>query len=308
MITSASVLRRLATFALAWVAFSLMPAPAFAKFGNMFISESTKVNLKGSGGDNYRVEFDQNVKERGLLAAFLNVRRTINGKEELSVVSGELGRFVGDVKALVFDAKNFTFSDGVKQFLLDDAVEFKIFLRGKNPVRVTRAGVFKHQIASDELLQAVKVPGGAFQIDPGFSIFDDLDILSGSDSPMTIKNLAFMSDLTESQFSLLDPANLPGEPVTSSFNLSSSQAMSPLYPVLEDFPGVLSEPELQNFDIAQGLVFDPDSGDTSRFLYAIQAVPEPGSASMVVAGIAVLGAFLFVSRGRKKAPRSGRTL
>lgn len=116
---------------------------------------------------------------------------------------------------------------------------------------------------------------------------------------MTIENLQFMSDLTPAAFAALDPASLFNQSLISSFTLSSSQALSPSFPTSDFFPNSITEPAIGNYDVAEGLIFNPTTGDTVAFLDAIQAIPEPASLELTLIG--VVSFFTVRALGRRRA-------
>jgi hypothetical protein len=285
--------------ALALLAGVLCPSAAVAANGD----QTTKVALKplANGGANFGalwVFFDENLNTRGVKTATMTVKRTINNKVETSTVTGAVSKT--NTSKLEFNASAFTFTDKVTNFEAGDIVAFTITLTGKDKVTVKNAGIFNDQ--TSDLKQTVSTSSFKFNIDPDYTVFNDLDILSGSDFRITIENLQFMINLTPDQFALLDPASLLGQTVTSAFTLSSSQALSPSFPTFDFFPNSFTEPAIGNYNVALGLLFNPDTGETNAFIHAIQAVPAPSTFALTVFGVIIVAARRFASLPQKRLP------
>jgi len=272
------------TAAIALLACALYASPAFANNGD----QTAKFALQPlANGDvtfgAFWVFFGDDLKMRGVKTATMNVKRTINGKVETSTVTGAVSKT--NSSKLEFNASGFTFTDKVTTFSKGDTLDFTITLTGKDKVTVKNAGIYNEQ-ASD-LKKSFNTASFKFNIDPDYTIFNDMDILSGFDSRMMIQNIQFMLDLTPDQFALLNPASLFGQPVVSSFTLSSSQASSPSFPTFEFFPNLI-EPAPGHYNVALGLLFDPDTGDTNAFIHAIQAAPAPGTLALTLLGMIIV--------------------
>jgi hypothetical protein len=285
------------TAVLAMLVGSLSMSAAYAKDGNQTTTMALTVAAAAKNDDLLRVNFgNDNLNTRGLVKAEMTVKRTIKGKEEKYTVNGAVSP--ADNSRVQFSTAGLKFSDKNQLFAPNDKVEFTITLKGKAKVAVSSAGIFATgNIGVD---QSIKTAGFKFNIDPDYTIYNDLDIPSpATDSQMQVENLQFMSNLTQSQFDALDPESLFGQPVTSSFTLSSSQALSPSFPTSALFPNSITEPDYGNYDVAEGLVFNPDTGETTAFLHAIQAnTPEPGALAMLL-GMGV-SASVFVFKRRRK--------
>jgi hypothetical protein len=285
------------TAALALLAGSLSTSAAFANKAKTATEElSMKIKKQGNGADQLKVTFGKTID---LNSAKMTVKRTINGKEETSTVKGVVSPT--DNSILLYNTKDFTFSDGVKKFSTSDFVEFNMVLniQPKEKITVKQAGFYDS--GNKGVAQSIRKNGFDFEIDPDYTLYNDLDITSpATDSQMQIENLQFHSNLTPSQFDALDLESLFSQPITSAFTLSSSQASSPSFPTSRLFSGGdITEPDFGNYNVAEGLIVDPDTGDTTSFIDAIQAdTPEPGALSLLV-GLGVSGSVFAFKRRRK---------
>jgi len=188
---------------------------------------------------------------------------------QLLPVNGDmLVTIVGDVRSVFPTSQNKTAK-----------VRIEILRKGVNTLKVKGSDWIN--VAPDNSITPLgpaPLVGGGFALDPTYVAFND------GLTPVGIRNLQFLSNISESAFDALDVGVIAAAPFDSNlpnFSLSPGTSSRDLGLTF----GLSPEPDPGNFLVALGQVVDSQGGMLSTFIQGVQAVPGPSTLTLLAGGV-----------------------
>jgi hypothetical protein len=148
----------------------------------------------------------------------------------------------------------------------------------------------------DDVISA-GIPGQTATYDPTVTIFDDLDPANYADTDVTVEKIAFMGELTTSQFEALSPDEIAAGILPSGATLGSPSTLQLASSLVNSSPSAYSqtfdnpfpEPGTNLWDVVLEQIYDPNSNSSYAFIGGYQGAPEPPTWMLMGSGFIALG-------------------